>query len=74
MGGVERKENFEFQIGLVTVQFLLHMFLSTRAVVLNHGAVRVGGDTVRSKNAFERVRFVRHASFLILLQLGTRRR
>jgi hypothetical protein len=49
MGGVERKENFEFQIRLVTVQFLLHMFLSTRAVVLNHGAVRVGVDTVRSK-------------------------
>ena len=53
MGGVAREANSKFELGVDSFQYHVHLFLSARFIVVNHRAVRVGGDDVRSKNTSE---------------------
>ena len=50
MGRIEKETNSEHEFGVVAFQRNFHMFVSTRVVVINDRAVRVGGDELRSKN------------------------
>ena len=50
MGRIEKETNSEHEFGVDAFQRNFHMFVSTRVVVINDRAVRVGGDKLRSKN------------------------
>jgi hypothetical protein len=58
MGGVAREANSKFELGVDTFQYHVHLFLSARFIVVNHRAVRVGGDDVCS-NGFSNLASLR---------------
>ena len=52
MGRIEKETNSEHEFGMDAFQRNFHMFVSTRVVVINDRAVRVGGDAGRAEEDY----------------------